>query len=288
MLDALYNGIGAEKSNKGVEIMFPFVTVTGRRVSVERMVGKHERLVLLSQKSPTESVKIAPTLISLLVTPAVKISDLTIGEETDLLYLVRLVGLRNLLPFTYKCPGCKQKHTYQVDIRGYRRRLFQCGDSACPCHDEEIRNYDLDKLKASEDPRAAADFSRVPEDHMEKTPPQMTFTLEDSGKSVECKFPVSNEKINLVSPIQNHSPDIINTALLQCVKSIDGIMDREKVAQILMEDISQFDRYAIRDYVDKFQGGVDNSIDVDCKVCGYSIEIEPPMDSSFFLPKQSR
>ncbi len=278
--------------------MYSAVTISGRRVSILPMKAEHKKIVLIGAKSQADSYLVAKRLVNILVTPTIQASELTLSEETDLLYLVRLMGLRNVCPFSFECPNpkCKKKADYSVDIRRFHRKAIRCGDESCACHLDSVQNYDLDKLCEDSNPRATADFSDIPENHLVLSPPQMTFTLEESGKEFSCAHLLAKDKSSVGQWLKNDDPEIVVKSLAKMVVDVDNTLgpitpksnlkDREKTIMAALNDLTVYDLFDLRDKIEQNDGGVDSDVEITCTSCEQSTTVSIPMGASFFLPKR--
>jgi aspartate carbamoyltransferase regulatory subunit len=300
------------------------ITVTGRRIRVKSMQTKHQKLILSGTKDMEKSFSISKDLIEACVEavnpdalinkdchivqepglpPSCKLnySKLSISEESDIMYLLRLQTLRNIVSFSFRCPNrrCKgNSHKpvdYTADIRKFKRKLLKCGDMNCPC---QTFDYDPDDLVKSNDPKEIVDFSSIPEDHMLTTPPIMTFTLEECGWTVKCKLMDAVDKPFIGKWLQADDDEVIVKSLVKAIvdindvvanykspsKTLDKVLS-EKLIYEALQEITQFDLMTIRDFIDSKTGGVDSDVDFKCIYCNESYEHSIPMASSFFLPK---
>jgi len=264
-----------------------FVTVTGRRVDIAPMTGDHEKIVIAGMKSANDSFHVGRRLISQLVSPTLIWEHLTLGEEVDLLYLIRLTSLRNICTFSSKCPSCGKSEDYQVDIRNFRRVLFKCSDDECACHLPELCDYSLDELVQDSNVKNTVNWNSIPEDHLQKNPPKLEFLTEDGSNTVVTQFMLAKYQSEIGAWVQSESIDTVTKSLAKMVTSIDGVTD-EKTILTMLGKMTTWDRYGIRDFIAAKDGGVDNGVKTTCKKCGHTSEATVPMTASFFLRKLVR
>jgi len=267
--------------------MHNFITVTGRRVDIAPMTGVHEKIVIAGMKSLQDSFQVGRRLFGQLVTPTPIWEHMYLGEEVDLLYLVRLASLRNMCVFSAKCPSCGKSDDYQVDIRNFRRTPYKCSNEECPCHDPELNNYSREAVTQNSNPRATIDWSRIPEDHLVKFPTKRMFTTDDGNNKIVGRPMLAKFQAEIGSWMQSESLDIITNSIAKMVVSIDEIEDRDNIEAIL-NTMTTWDRYQIRDYMADREGGVDNTVKITCTKCSAQSQATVPMSSSFFLRKQLR
>jgi len=253
------------------------------------MTGVQEKIVLAGAKSPQQALMVARKLIEQLIDPVPSMVDLTLGEEQDLLYLIRLASLRNLCYFSFQCPTkkCKHKSEHMLDIRRFKRKTRKCADLNCPCQ-VEMTDDDVEELASSQDSRATwKHLDLIPEDHLKNFPPDMRITLEESGKVVECQPMLSRYKGEIGSLMMNEDKEILTQSLLKLVVSIDGVTKQEELVKIL-DGLSSWDRVTIRDFVTSKEFGVDTEVRVTCPACDEVFDVDIPMTANFFLPRRVR
>lgn len=274
--------------------MIEFVTVTGRRIKVAQMTGKEEAALLQSvnlvqkEKKRSRRIKYSQQLLQdhitrLVVeaTPEIDFTELTIGEEVDILKCIREASFGPSYAFSTKCPHCATVSEFEVDLRNLRRDVQTCGDAACPCHG--LRDYD--PQDAIEQERLAADFSEIPATHLSDCPPNYRFVTPIEG--VECVVsPVKVSSKDLLGRWhQEEDPAMIAKMLAEMCESVAGKLNRGEKIRAL-ESMLSCDRLAIRDYIAKIEPGVDTGVNVVCPECDAHFESEVEVDTNFFLPKR--
>lgn len=277
---------------------FSAITITGRRVEIDQLKAIHNKIILAGSKSIAESMQVARRLIDQLVSvpngPNIWYPNLWLSEETDLCYLIRLIGLRKDLYFKVSCTSRACGHTadYHIDIRRFRRHLIQCSNDKCPCHDPDINQYSLDLLCENDDPRGMVDWSSIPADHLEKHPPCLEWTLEESGTAVVAHPLYAKDKGDVGEWMRSNDSGIICKALAKQIVSIDGNKfddskpaTRERAIVEALENLTSYDLFQLRDHIESVDGGVDSTVDIKCRECDNLMEVNVPMGSSFFLPR---
>lgn len=277
--------------------MFEHITVTGRRVTIKKMTGREEQMLLRAvqggnssntksgrKKQRQQSSAVIRKLISTLVVeadPVIDHGELLIGEEFDLLYLIRLTSLGPLYSFRAKCPDCGKVSEYVVDIRLMRRHLLECSDPACPCH--ELQSYNPEDVV--DDGCLSADFSRIPSGHADSSPPTLRFKLPISGLEAVCQLGTTGMKDTLGKWADESDSRIMTKSLAQMIVSLDGETQRRQIEEIL-DDLDSYDRFDLRDRLQDADPGVDNELEMTCPACETSFATDVEIGGNFFLPKR--
>lgn len=278
--------------------MIEYQTVTGRMVTIKKMTGEEERQLLRASKGSSgnsraskkkqrenSAASIRALIDSLVIEsePPIDHSTMLLGEETDLLYLIRLTSLGNLYEFRCRCPDdeCGKITEYTVDIRALRRDILECSDDHCACHD--TRKYDIDELIDQE--VLTADFSDVDPHHYEENPVVLSYELPIDGCKVIGRLSKTHYKDNLGAWTDSEDDRIITKSLAQVVESIDGVSDRDgKIKRI--GALCSLDRIWLRDQLQKAEPGIDTELEMCCPKCGTEFPANVEIGSNFFLPKR--
>lgn len=313
------------RSNSDLSDSLPkvsFTTITGRRVLIGRMYNKHTRRILKAAKGVPgrHGKKVTRTtdwnLTKWLITELVREVDensqekfidydsLTIGEETDLLLLMRLSSLGRPLDLKYTCPVCGEISTPHVDCSWFKRFLLQPGSSAP--EEYQIGNIlsRYDPIQDIPDDKLTVDWSELPKDYhtvVMEHHRDWTIRLPQSNLSVEFHLSMARDKPKLGEWVQSEDTDILINSLSQMIVSIDGIVyvddknrfldsKSEKACINKLSTLTLYDLLYLRDAANDEQIGVDCALEVKCegsgdnKGCGHVGEYNVPFDAPFFLP----
>lgn len=261
-----------------------FVTVTGRRVTIKPMTGEEERILLESSKNPKANRNANKEIISRLVSPVLDWNNLLLGEETDLLYLIRLVSLTEKYEIRMTHGGCGYGD-YPIDIREFSRFALECASPECPCHKYcPVPNEEL--LKGTD---LATDLSDIPEGHYETNPPELKVTLPVSGDVVSFRHALCSDKEKLGKWVSDKDSGMISKSLALLTTSISSLKETDLEAKYKYYlKATQLDRIAVRDAMQDASCGVDTEIIFYCKKCLEGVEARIEMDAPFWMPPARR
>lgn len=269
-----------------------FITVTGRRVEISPMTGEEEKLLLRAAKNPKQKTNVNKQLISKLVEPTPIWEKLTVGEETDLLYLIRLYSVGKSMPLRLSRSGRVQD--FEVDIREFTRFALECGDPKCPCHNY-VPVKTTEEFLASD--QLAVDLSEIPEGHYEANPPDMSLVLPRSGDKVTHRISLCEDKAVLGAWMEDMDPAVISKALahltvrIECkdgtVLTSDTPQDARAQYKYYMKAIQQ-DRLAVRDSINSFDCGLDTEVELFDPYSMNVFETRVDMDVPFWMPRAKR
>ena len=205
------------------------VTLTGRRVSISKMTGREERMLLdVNKQSKIAQLELNRKLIDALVVGSdgkkLDYDNMLIGEEAHILYLIRIVSLGTNFEMEQSHGTCKVKG-YTVDLRDATIWCLECEDRECPCHDF-ARVESADVIARGD---LVADLSAIPEDHYIKNPPRLETVLPDSQIEVKFRLATCADKKKMSALAEERNPAITSERLCIHTVSISGETDPRKM-----------------------------------------------------------
>ena len=303
----------------------PFTTISGRRVVIKPTLGAHTRRLIAAvegveerkgkRMKKTEDWEFTKWLIDDLVDEVgpdgelspIDYNTMTLGEETDILLLIRLRSLGQKFIFAYKCPKCGTKQEAEVDCRMFKRYLLLPSEDAPP---NLKMAYDLARYNPFEDigpEELAVNWEDLPHDYIEKVkehPRKMDIVLPNSQTRVHFRLPLARDKKRIGEWMMTNDNDIIAQSLATMVWKMEfpggkGIEDHgatqdytpAKAKDLFaaeLADLTLRDVLELRDAVAEEDIGIDTEIEVYCNPaqdgCGAKFETPCRFDSNFFLP----
>lgn len=220
-------------------------------VEIRGMTTREED-ILMSRALIRKGTVISELIKSCLVTPGVDVSSLIGGDRNALMVSIRILGYGSDYEGEVVCPKCEHKNTIQVDLN------------------------QLDVKELGVEP-------------VEKGENKFEFTLPVSKKKVVFKFITGREEEEILAAIEVkkkkgiQNDNVITTRLLYSIISVEGITDRNKIAQFISYMPAR-DSMALRQYMDSIEPGIDMKFEFNCSNCG-NLEVMPlPLGPTFFWP----
>ena len=267
-----------------------FISVTGRRVWLNPIGGRQERKLLQAVKDEKKYTATNQLLRECFVKAEPEITDfdkLSVGEETDLLFCLRLMSLGPTYEFRATCPDGHSRD-YQIDIRELRRFIQVCGDPSCSCH-KLYAQYSKDEEFDKEwirDGILTADWTAISPDHLEINPPNYKWTLPISQFPVSIQLPQVKHKGKLGGWTDQLDIGVLSKSLALMTVSLGQETIGSRI-EAMYDDLLSIDRYWLRDRISDVEPGIDSEISVKCISCGIPFMSRAPLGSPFFMPKRA-
>lgn len=275
-----------------------FISVTGRRFEANKF-GKSAELMILAAKDVKDQIRISSELVR--THAFVNGSEIgnydtsiLIGEELDMLMMIRLHSHGPEVLFEYNCPSCGGDCTKKVDLRKFRRRLYESSNPDCPAKRvnaiaDSIPDEEWDAIAFM-----AEYYSEVPEDYLIKHPPRLVWSPEEApGLKVHIRFLRVHEKDRIAHYQIKKDEETMQVALEAMVVKIEwpdgpdgGInaTERKSIKELLSQMPSAW-RLQIRDFHDNQSGGVDNRVRIKCTHCQRVTKTILPFGQDFYSPR---
>lgn len=235
-------------------------------------------------------------------------SRVLMAEEMDLLYLLRTVSYGSIAPFGWSCSNCKHSQdAAYVDTKNLQRRLFECSDPECPCHDINERMNELYDATSWDNMAWADDeWPSVPANHLVAAPAELTFKPDTGfyGPSVidleiKCRPTVSDVRKSILTKKGNKKRGIqqlqngtipISDIALPSIESLNwpskGLFNVSNPMELsrIVNSMPRRMQVEIGSFASKEQGGIDNSVDLKCSNCGAVQRTLLPFSREYILP----
>jgi len=287
----------------------PCVTVTGRRVLVRPFDARMQRVLLAVRKRKDAAAML--TINEQLVTQYVRLAggrpipnyerEVLATEEFDMLMLARYYSSSNQrVRFDHECRACHQKTIREFDLSKFRRRLYECGDEDCPCHEvnvAESETWDNDRDNYDWEAMMHDQYDRVPEDHLTASPPGLRYEF-DLPRGRRGQVDLRLLKVLDLRAIERaalrddeHIDDLQLEHLVARINIPDNVggtdlVDVTSVPVIrkVIERMPPTLRREIDSFAQRTQGGVDDTLTIRCDniVCGSTDQIALRYSASFF------
>lgn len=308
----------------------PMITIMGRRIMVGKLYGHHTRRILKAEKGveARHGKKLVRSpdwdlprwLINDLVREVdadgslrkIRYDSLSVGEETDLLLLIRLASLGRPLSMRSKCRRCNEVTVAHLDCGRFQRFLMQPREDAPDDVQLGLLLSKYDPFQDVSDDQLTVDWSELPTDYLDlinQHHRDWLITLPESNTRVEFHQPLAIDKPKLGAWVQSEDPDILVASLAQMVQAVDGEAYKDEDHRFLstthekkliasMFEWTLLDLLTLRDFAYDEQIGVDTAMSVRCvgetnedgstTGCGHVAEMEVPFSGPFFLPERVR
>ena len=185
----------------------------------------------------------------------IKVDDLLVGDKSAILIASRITGYGGDYEVTVTCPECMTESQTKFDLSDYEKYYTSA---------EEIPEFALN------------DSGRY------------SVTLPLSGMSVELRMVTSRDENRLLKAQEMKSKNKLaetNTTdfLKSIIFSIDGVSDRNKLSQMIL-DLPARDSRFLRKAYPKVVPNVEIMEHFECMYCGAESEMEVPLEAGFFWP----
>ena len=237
-------------------IVYPVNSSFHKRSTVEikAMTAKEED-ILTSRALIQNGTAINRTIQSCMIDSNSDVEDLLIGDRNALMVSVRITGYGTEYRATVDCPECGTSNKDVFDLSQL-----------------EIKRLSIEPVKQFEN--------------------LFEFTLPVTKKSVQFKFITGKDERERTLAEDRRkrmfpgAPDNDVTARLeQCIVSIDGITDRNKIRSFI-SNMPALDSRRLRTYMEKNEPGIDMRSWLNCKSCGAQSRVALPINTEFFWPRE--
>ena len=224
-------------------------------VDIRGMTAREED-ILMSRALIRKGTVITELIKSCITTDGIDVQSLIGGDRNALMIAIRILGYGAEYNGSMDCPKCEQKNEISVDLN----------------------NLEVKDLKAAP---------------IEPGQNKFAFTLPLTKKEVVFKFLTVKEEEEILATLEAkkkrgiQNDNIITTRLLHSILSVDGITDRNKLAQFI-SFMPARDSIALRGYMDEIEPGVDMKFEFTCKNCEHWEVMPLPLGPSFFWPNARR
>ena len=224
-------------------------------VDIRGMTAREED-ILMSRALIRKGTVITELIKSCITTDGIDVQSLIGGDRNALMIAIRILGYGAEYNGSMDCPKCEQKNEISVDLN----------------------NLEVKDLKAAP---------------IEPGQNKFAFTLPITKKEVVFKFLTGKEEEEILATLEAkkkrgiQNDNIITTRLLHSILSVDGITDRNKLAQFI-SFMPARDSIALRGYMDEIEPGVDMKFEFTCKNCEHWEVMPLPLGPSFFWPNARR
>lgn len=106
--------------------------------------------------------------------------------------------------------------------------------------------------------------------------------LPDAGREVWFRLLVGNDERKLPQLRQANREKVLSASLAHRVLEIEGVAEKERRAYL--EDLTMGDVRVLLAEVDRVDGGIETSIDIQCTACQAVQAVDLPFQASFLLP----
>jgi hypothetical protein len=123
----------------------------------------------------------------------------------------------------------------------------------------------------------------LPEESVAKLRNKDPFVVEVAGKTIQFRLTTGEDErkgAKFLKGMQQRILDVLNLRIV----SVEGVEPKNKRAWL--EDLDLQLHRDMVDAFDKFDGGVETEIEVECPECGYVFPIDLPFGREFFFPKR--
>ena len=240
-------------------LVYPVNSALHGKDSLEiRAMTAREEDILTSKALLKKGTVISELIRSCLVDKSIDPAELLAGDRNALMVSIRVTGYG---------------HEYDAEIT--------CGNDDCEA--KTARSFDLSSLEIQ---RLSIEPVSVGENLFE-------FSLPYTKKVVRFRFLTGRdeEQISAMQDKQKKlglsSDNTVTTNLLHTLVSIDGVVDRAKIAQFVRVMPAR-DSVALRSYIRDNEPGIKMKQEVACPVCGHVEEVAIPIGVNFLWPSAGR
>tara|TARA_R100000808_G_C2155445_1_gene167965 strand:- start:14712 stop:15611 length:900 start_codon:yes stop_codon:yes gene_type:complete len=236
-------------------------------IEIKHMTAKEED-ILSSETLIKKGVAIDRMLQSVMIDKAIKISDMLIGDKNALTVAARVTGYGAEYETRLACPSCDSEQEFEFDLG------------------------DLEFVGASFDDRSELnnllDGVEITDDNT------FIITLPKSNHSVELKMltGADEDKLNKFQnkKIKSQKDKLLPTTLLtdtlkMVIISVSGVKSRDQINQFV-DNMPAMDSRYLRGVYQKLAPNIDMTQTFVCGDCGHEQDLEVPVTTDFFWPRQ--
>lgn len=131
-----------------------------------------------------------------------------------------------------------------------------------------------------------ADWTSIPPDHLELSPPDYQWTLPSSQYPVTIQLPQVRHKNKLGGWTDQLDVRVLSKSLAVMTVSLGQDTVGSRI-EAKYDDLFSLDRYWLRDRISEVEPGIDSEISIKCSSCGIPFMSRAPLGSPFFIPKRA-
>ena len=221
-------------------------------VEIRGMTTREED-ILMSRALIRKGTVITELIKSCLVTPGVDVSSLIGGDRNALMVSIRILGYGNEYDAEITCPKCEHTNLVKVDLNSL-----------------DVKELGVQPVSPGEN--------------------RFEFVLPSTKKKAQFRFLTGREEEEILAQMESkkkrgiQNDNVITTRLLHSVLSIDGVSDKNKIAQFI-NYMPARDSRALRQYMDQIEPGIDMKFEFSCSNCQHYEVMALPLGPNFFWPK---
>jgi len=223
------------------------------KIDIKYMTAREED-ILTSQNLIRKGLVIDKLLESVIVTPNVKLRDMTIGDKNAVMLAARVLGYGAKYKVKINCPSCAEENEDEIDLGAI-----------------EPKDFGLDG----------------------KTEADMSFKLPASKRKVTYKLLTHADEVAITKELAalkkmqkggNTVEPEITTRLRYVITSVDNEEDKQEIKKFVDNEFLSRDSRAFRDHLVKMIPDIDLSFNFTCEACGHFERTGIPLTAEFFWP----
>jgi len=222
-------------------------------VEIKAMTAKEED-ILTSRALIKKGTVISELIKSCVVDKSINVNKLISGDRNALMTAIRITGYGADYEAEVDCPECDERSKQEFNL------------SELP-----IRRLEIEPVAEGEN--------------------AFEFELPVSKKKVVFRFLTGQDEQDMSiaserrrkKKIGGDYDNVVTSRLHQSVMSVDGITDKNKIAQFI-RNMPARDSRMLRKYMDDNEPGVDMKLWMNCPHCFEESEVNLPIGASFFWP----
>lgn len=224
-------------------------------VEVKSMTAREED-ILTSKALLKKGTVITELIKSCMVDKSVNVLDLLSGDRNALMVAIRVTGYGHEYTVEMECPECGVKSPHEFNLA-----------------ELPIRRLEIEPVTPG---------SNIFE-----------FKLPKSGAVVKFKFMTGRDEEEMSTLAEKQKKfglsheAAVTTGLLYSIISINGISDRQKIAEFV-KVMPALDSLALRNYMKDNEPGILMRQDSTCNACGHTEEVSMPLGVTFLWPSAGR
>jgi hypothetical protein len=235
------------------QFYLPDNPLSSGKVDIKYMTAREED-ILTSQNLIRKGLVIDKLLESVIVTPNVKLRDMTIGDKNAVMLAARVLGYGAKYKIKINCPSCAEENAEEIDLGGV-----------------EPKDFGLDG----------------------KTVADMSFKLPASKRKVTYKLLTHADEVAITKELAalkkmqkggNTVEPEITTRLRYVITSVDNEEDKQEIKKFVDNEFLSRDSRAFRDHLIKMIPDIDLHFNFTCEACGYFERTGIPLTAEFFWP----
>ena len=217
-----------------------------------RAMTAREEDILTSRALIKKGTVMTELIKSCLLDKTINVDEMLSGDRNALMIALRVTGYGSDYNVEIDCPSCDARSKQSFDL-------------------------------------GALEIKRLSETPVADGVNMFEYTLPVSKKNVRFKFltGVDEREMMVVADRRKKSgiggDSLVTSRLQQCIISIDGITDKNKI-NTFIRNMPARDSLALRRFIDNSEPGIDMKSWMECPECFESSEVRLPIGASFFWP----